>query len=663
LQKLSSFGCRNTGQVLTMKLKDLLPKEKNILLMLIWRLSMVYLLFSVQRILFYLFNRSYFPEMPFNHLVELLISGLKFDLTALLYVNSLYILLMLIPSRIKYRSGYKKSLKILFLGSNALALAANLVDIVYFRYILRRTDFSIFSEFRNESNLWKIVLVGFAQYWYLVLIFVGMLLFLAWIYSDHRENTPKRSNVLFFSLSAGTLVLFAGLTVAGIRGGFTGTTRPITISNAIEKVHKPIESAIVLNTPFSIIRTISAKTFEKVEFFEEKEAESIYTPIHEGYPAGGFKPMNIVVLILESFTKEAIGALNKNLEGGHYKGYTPFLDSLIQVSYTWQYSFANGVKSIDAIPSVVAGVPSLVQPFVLSRYSLNEMEGLAATLKKKGYDAGFFHGAPNGSMGFDAITNMLSIPKYFGQNEYGRKEDSDGFWGIPDELFLEYCANNIDQLKEPFLASVFTLSSHHPYVLPKKYERTFKGGPNPLYKCIEYSDYSLREFFRVASGKPWYKNTLFVLTADHSLPSSDHKEYISTTGLFSIPVIFHHPNSELIGMDPTLMQQIDIFPTVLGYLKYDAPFFAFGNDRFHPDNQPFVVNYVNGYYQFMEGDYLLQSDGKNLLAAYRFKEDAKYERNLAATGDTLVESHFKRFKAFLQQYNNRMVENRLTIKK
>jgi phosphoglycerol transferase MdoB-like AlkP superfamily enzyme len=458
------------------------------------------------------------------------------------------------------------------------------------------------------------------------------------------------------------MLLFAGFTVAGMRGGFTGTTRPITISNAIEKVKKPIESAIVLNTPFSIIRTISAKTYDEVRFFDEKEAEKIYSPVHEGYPAGSFKPMNVVVIILESFTREVIGSLNKDLEQGNYKGYTPFLDSLISKSYTWKYSFANGVKSIDAIPSVIAGVPSLVQPFVLSRYSLNEMEGLASTLKKKGYDAGFFHGAPNGSMGFDAITHMLSIQKYFGQNEYGRKDDSDGYWGIPDELFLKYCAKNFVQLQEPFFASVFTLSSHHPYILPSKYADTFRGGPNPLYKCIEYSDYSLREFFREASRQPWYRNTLFVLTADHSLPSNDHKEYITSTGLFSIPVIFHHPNSELAGMDSTLVQQIDIFPTVMGYLKYDAPYFAFGTDRFNPCEHPYAINYVNGYYQFMEDDYLLQSDGKNLLAAYRFKEDPLYQNNLAESGDSTITAHYRRFRAFLQQYNNRMVGNRLTIK-
>jgi len=645
-----------------MEQKVIWRNERSAPVMLAWRLGLVFAMFSIQRILFYLFNIGYFPQMSMEHLGELMFSGLKFDLTAVLYVNSLYLLLMLIPLLQKYEPGYKKVAKVIFLWTNSIALASNFIDVVYFRYILRRTDFSIFTEFKHESQMWKIGLIGLAQYWYLVLIFSAMILILRWCYSDHHRSNLIRSKAIFYAVSTVILGLGSGLAVAGIRGGFTGTTRPITISNAIEKVKKPIESAIVLNTPFSIIRTIDVKTFEEVSFFDEKEAERIYSPIHRGDSPGSFKPMNVVVLILESFTKEVVGALNTDLENGHYKGYTPFLDSLIHHSYTWKYSFANGTKSIDAIPSVIAGVPSLVQPFVLSRYSLNEMEGLAATLKKKGYDAGFFHGAPNGSMGFDAITHMLSVKRYFGQNEYGRKEDSDGYWGIPDELFLNYCAKNFSQLKEPFIASVFTLSSHHPYVLPEKYKDRFKGGPFPLYKCIEYSDFSLQQFFKEASRQPWYNNTLFILTADHSLPSSDHKEYITSTGLFSIPIVFYQPGSNLVGMDSTLMQQIDIFPTVMGYLKYDAPYFAFGSDRFNPQNHPFVVNYENGYYQFMEDEIMLQSDGKSLVAAYRYKDDPYYLNNLAGGKDTTINAHFQRFKAFLQQYNNRMVQNRLTIK-
>lgn len=645
-----------------MEMKINLIKVRNAPVMLAWRLGIVMLVYSFQRLIFFLLNAGFFPGMTSGHLLELMISGIKFDLSAVLYTNSLYILLMLLPFSFRYHDSYRKYTRILFFVTNGIAFFANFIDVVYFRNILRRTDFSVFREFQHESQIWKIVLHSLWQYWYLLLLFVGLMLFLRWVYSDHKSSGLVHSRLIYLVGGIIFAGLCGGLTVAGMRGGFTGTTRPITISNALEKIQKPIESSIVLNTPFSMIRTIKAQTFEELNFFEEKELEKIYSPLHPGYPKGSFKPMNVVVLILESFTKEVVGSMNSDLDNGHYKGYTPFLDSLIQHSYTWKYSFANGRQSIDAIPSVIAGIPSLVQPFVTSRYSLNEMDGLAATLKHKGYDAGFFHGAPNGSMGFNSITNMLSIKKYFGENEYGRTQDFDGYWGIPDELFLNFCANNFGKLKEPFVASVFTLSSHDPFILPKKYENVFKGGADPLYKCIEYSDYSLREFFKEASTKPWYKNTLFVLTADHSLASKVRNEYLTTTGIFSIPIIFYHPGSELVGQDPTLMQQIDIFPTIMGYLKYDAPYFAFGNDRLLQKDNPFVVNYVNGYYQFMEGDYLLQSDGKTLMNAWNYKTDHTYQNNLVNKGDTAIDLHFKRFKAFLQQYNNRMVENRLKIK-
>ena len=118
-----------------MNLKEMVSKRQSALPMLVWRLSIIFLLFSLQRLLFFLFNSSYFPQMSMVHLGELMLSGLKFDLTAVLYINSLYILLMLFPIRLKYNLPYKKFLKILFFVTNGIALAANFIDVVYFRYI------------------------------------------------------------------------------------------------------------------------------------------------------------------------------------------------------------------------------------------------------------------------------------------------------------------------------------------------------------------------------------------------------------------------------------------------------------------------------------------------------------------------------------------------
>jgi len=501
-----------------------------------------------------------------------------------------------------------------------------------------------------------------AQNWLLIILFIGLVDVLYFSYGDYKRSEFEKSPWVFYPVSLFLMVFAMLLSIGGARGAFINSTRPITISNALEKESKPIETAIVLNTPFSLIRTINRIRFERVEYFTDEEIKKIYTPVHQGAAKGNFKAENVVILILESFTKEVSGALNSDLENGKYKGYTPFLDSLIKHSYTWEYSYANGIKSIDAIPSVIAGIPSLVQPFVLSRYSLNDMESLASLLKRKGYSTSFFHGAPNVSMGFKAITKFLSVDQYFGMDEFGDDVTDKGYWGIHDEPYLSYCADALGNLPRPFFASVFTLSSHHPYIVPPQYSDRFLGGSNnPVYRVIQYSDMALQKFFAKASKTDWFNNTLFVLVADHSLSPIDHEKYKSAIGLFSVPVIFYKPGSSLVGHDSSLVQQIDIFPSVLGYLDYDEPWFSFGINRFNPDEKPFVINYFNGLYQYLEDDYLLQFDGVKALRVYNYKNDITLKNNLIGKNPAVDEALLKRLKAFIQQYNNRMIDNQLSV--
>ena len=118
--------------------------------------------------------------------------------------------------------------------------------------------------------------------------------------------------------------LVAYLFIGGVRGGFKHSTRPITLSNAGEYVKYPRETNLVLNTPFSIFRTIGKTKIQKVKYFENEEAlASIFTPIHQPKDTIGFKAENVVVILLESFSKEFFGAFNK--ERPNYNGYTPFL--------------------------------------------------------------------------------------------------------------------------------------------------------------------------------------------------------------------------------------------------------------------------------------------------------------------------------------------------
>jgi phosphoglycerol transferase MdoB-like AlkP superfamily enzyme len=448
--------------------------------------------------------------------------------------------------------------------------------------------------------------------------------------------------------------------IIGMRGGIGPTVRPITISNANKYVNKSTETAIVLNTPFSLIRTLNKKVYKNPGYFEnEAEMAQIYSPIHQPAPQGAFKPLNVVVIIIESFGKEYSGFFNKALDNGTYKGYTPFLDSLYAEGLTFEYSFANGRKSIDAMPSVLSSIPMFEEPFIVTPYSTNDISGIPAVLKEKGYYSAFFHGAPNGSMGFQAYAKSAGFEDYFGLDEYGNK-DLDGTWAVWDEEFLQFYADKMGAMKQPFVTSVFTASSHHPFKIPAKYEGKFPEGTQPIHKCVGYTDYALRQFFKKMAQYDWFENTLFVITADHTSQTT-HAEYLTDVNLYAVPILFYHPGSDLKGFERMPVQQIDIMSSILGYLNYEKPYFAFGQDIFNTAiEDKFAVNYNNPRYQLIKNDYFLQFDGLQTNAVYNYKSDPLLRTNLA--GKVKEQNEIEAtLKAIIQQYMVRMTGNKLTL--
>ncbi len=635
----------------------------NIYLALVLRLLVVMLVMTVCRFIFYLFNLSIY-SLTAAHLMELMLGGIKFDIVAVFYTNALYILAFLIPFRFRYNVIYQRVLKWLFGITNAIAIALNCIDFIYFRYTLRRTTWSVFQEFSNDTGNTSLGLHFFVDYWYIVLIFITLVFILMWLY-NRITIAPSRIKNNWVYYPAGLLILAAGtgLFVAGVRGGFRYSTRPITLSNAGDYVDAPVEIGIVLNTPFSIYKTLSKTNLVRENYFaSQSELDSIYNPVHHPAKDSAFRKDNVVIIILESFSKEFVGTFNKGLDNGTYKGYTPFIDSLIGESKTFKWSFATGRKSIDAMPSVLASIPSIVEPYVLSVYSGNKINSIASLLSKKGYDCSFFHGAPNGSMGFSAFARLAGFQHYYGKSEYNNDNDFDNIWGIWDEPFFQYFANTLNTKQQPFMASIFSVSSHEPFKVPAKYEGVFPKGTAPLHQCVGYTDYALRRFFETASKMPWFKNTLFVITADHAAATVTHEEYKTSVNAFSIPIIFYKPGSDLKGMDDRLIFQTDIMPSILSYLHYDEPYFAFGSNVLGEDvtKQHFGVNYL-GFRQLYRGEYVLQSSETEATALYNFAKDSLLKNNLLTTETAKRDTLERYLKAFKQQYNNRMIDDKLTV--
>ena len=651
-----------------MKDKNARPVFKTPFMVMIRNLAVVYAAFLLCHPVFIWYNWSSLQGSMSGMFWPMLKGALVFDTAGIMYISAIYMVLLMFPFHYKEKLWYYKLTKVILVALASAAIMANLIDTVYFPYTGCRSTLKVLDEFSNEGGAQMVSIFARAMLsnWYLVLLFIVMVWLLCRLIVMPAV-LKFRKTFVYYMVRLPLLTLTGVCIVAGIRGGLAHNIRPITMSNAYRYVQTPAQAAAVLNTPFCVIRTMGNEDMKVPSYFTSDELDAIYSPVIMPDSTAVFRPRNVVVFILESFGSEYIGAMNKGTQDIH--DCTPFMDSLIAHSLTFNVSLANGRKSIDAMPSVLAGIPMLkdhlfLTPTIMSK----EITGLAKELGSKGYYSAFFHGADNGSMGFQAFSKVIGYNDYFGMEEFVRKPEYggsaafDGYWAIWDEEFLKYMCDEIGTFRQPFVASAFTASSHHPYNVPQRYESIYpQEGNLPIYRGIRYSDHALELFFERASKQPWFANTLFVLTADHT-NLSEHPDYQSDYGKFRVPVIFYCPQDSLQGRRDAIAQQADIYPSILGYLGYDKPVISFGQNLFNtPDDETWAANLQNGLYSYYMGDYVLQFDGENETGLFKYKQDPALKQNLKGTQPAVEQEMTKKLKALIQQYLEHMTSKSLII--
>lgn len=609
---------------------------------------------SLCRLLFLLFNYSYFNEYSFTRILSSFYFGLRFDLTAISILTLPFSVLHLVPFALFYNRAYQFLLKFLFFTAGIFMLLLNCIDIGLFRFAGKRATADLLSIMSFGEDFTNTVPGMLRDFWYLSLLLLLLIFLLVYLY--HRISIQKNpvkhvsagsSNKFFLLFSH---LFFLALIFIGFRGGIQ--YKPINILSAA-KYGTGQYSSLVLNSPFTFIKTLGKKSLQEASYFEQGELEKIYPTLKTAKDSSSFRAENVVIIILESIGTEYIGKFNRE------KGYTPFLDSLIDHSLVFPHTFANGKRSIEGIPAIVSGIPALMpEPFITSAYAGNSFESIASLLKKKGYSAFFYHGGTNGTMGFDNFCRSAGFDLYYGRKEYGQDKDFDGTWGIYDEPFLLRMAQNLDKVDQPFLSVLFTLSSHHPYSIPQQLEGKFRAGTLPIHKSVQYTDYSLRSFFNVASKKAWYPNTLFVITTDHTA-LSEKSFYQNRIGMYSIPQLYFKPDGSLKGRNEKVSQQIDILPSIMDYLNYDKDYFAFGNSVFNTDQAGFSVNYINDTYQYIEGNYSLIMDTLQGNSMYNYSKDRLLRTDLISTDSLKAKLMETKLKAIIQKYNSSLINNRM----
>ena len=583
--------------------------------------------------------------------------GLTFDTSAILYSNVLFILISLIPFKNYSSESFQKKMMILYFTTNLITYSTNFFDFIYYRFSQSRLTTRVFDILENETNKMSLAGSFIYNYWH-VFIFFFIMVFL-WITLYRKINlkkyTPKYS-FKFISFSTITSFMIIFLCVVGMRGGLGNATRPINMVDAHRFVKKGIHADFVLNSPFCFIRTFNKNHFNKKYFMKESEVDKLLNPVRKVNDSIYSKP-NVMILVMESFGREYIGAFNKSRKIENYVSYTPFLDSLSNHSLIFTNAFANGRQSIEALPSILASVPSFKVPFTSSPYSNQEIQSLVSVFKDKGYSTSFFHGAPNGSMGFLGLSNILGFDNYYGKNEFNDNSLYDGYWGIWDEPFLNYVKNETDKLVEPFFSTFFSLSSHEPFYVPEKYKGVFPMGDVQMHQVIGYSDNALKLFFDSAKNEPWFENTLFIITADHT-NQFWYPFYSSPINRFAIPILFYHPNGSFKGVNDELTHQMDIFPSIVDLVGYDKPINSWGRSLFSNSGKPFSIHFSGTVYHFITEKYILVFDGDSVIGIYD-KEDQWLSNNLKENSNINFSNEEKYLKAFMQDYMNRIIEKKL----
>jgi phosphoglycerol transferase MdoB-like AlkP superfamily enzyme len=564
-----------------------------------------------------------------------------------------FAVLWLMPFTKRNSIWYKNIFRILFLLHVAFLAAANLLDVVYYGYAGKRSTFDLFSVLGYEKEMGNHWLTYIEDFWWLAVILIIIVYFCDRIYNRIYQNIISgKEKITIVRYGVSTALVIAVLIIIA-RGGFG--LRPISIIS-ISQYSSPENVGFVSNTAFTMLKSFEEPGLERLSLMSEKEALELFTPIREyvsqPYPQLG-DSVNVVVVILESFGSEWLGNSKEN------ESYTPFFDSLCAEGYYFPNAYANGTKSIEAMPAVLASMPTLMEtPYIASRYASNKMDGVGFMLKEKGYESAFFHGAAKGSMNFDGFAALIGLDFYFGKRDYPEINDFDGTWGIFDHKFLPWVAKKMSEMQEPFFNAIFTLSSHHPYVIPAELEGKLKEGPYPICKSLNYGDYALREFFKEAKKQKWYDRTLFVFVADHTT-SSKSPFYGQKVGKFSVPILYFTPSGALPKQkNLEITQQIDILPSVLHLIGYDKPIYTFGQSVFERTYPPFAVTYTEGVHNLFFEQYLLTLSGYQILSLFDISKDPSLTQNIFPEKQAEIRPMSLFLRALIQRFNNDLLDNR-----
>jgi arylsulfatase A-like enzyme len=609
-------------------------------------LGIALLLFSAARLVFWSANQARLPALPLAEAARAFAGGVRFDVSALVWLNSAFLLSHLLPHPWRDHPRYRLAQKRLFLAVNGAALTLELVDAAYYPFALRRSGPGDLAMATTVVSLWPRLV---AEFFWVPLLAVALVYAAGRLYDLAARGFAARPGV---PLQLAVAAISLGLAVVGTRGGTQ--LRPLSPNAAAQYVGDPRLVPLVANTTLHWIFAVDQHRLTDPGYLGEAEREAL-APLRRDPSGRAPRGRNAVVIVMESLGRADVGFFAPDPVGASL---TPFLDSLLGEGMTFSQTFANALRSAEGVPAIAAGLPALMpDPWIFSAHQTNLVDGPARLLAARGYQTLFFHGGNPGTMAFDRLAPSVGFARYADRRDFADDRHYDGAWGIYDVPFFEWTARQLAGAHAPFLALLVSVSSHHPYRVEPDFEARHPDLA-PRARSVRYADDALRRFFTRAREAPWYRDTLFVVTGDHTARRERERDRVS---VFEVPIVLVAGDGSLRGEVPGIMQQIDITPTLLDWLGYPEPYFAFGRSAFDTDAPRDAFMLLDGLYQILDGERLLLHDGERPIGLYDPGGDPGMRRDLRADEPARARRLARRLEAVIQTHHRAMLANSLSI--
>jgi len=584
-----------------------------------------FIILTAIRLFLYFKYPVYFSNLNANELILSLFMGLRIDYAVLSVFTSLYWFFLLLPFKLVHNITYRKTVGTIWGITFATIAFYNIADVMYFGYVDRHITNEIYQIHNDIYTSLDMVLNLYSFE-----IFITFFFSFAIVYFFYKLFSFEINNITLNKKEWLILPLILILIILGIRGKISG--KPFTTSDAFS-VKKLSSGNLALSGTYILYRSkkninvnrdtipvkeailnvkkvLQSNKFEYTNPIEYPLLRKLKNPDKKNY--------NVVIVLIESLSAKYLDVLSKN----NY-GVTPTLDKLASQGQLYTNFYASGQRSQDAITTIYSG---LTQPVGfnsigsgLELYGLSYLGDIAA---KEGYSTLAMQSSKRSSFRVDAVSEIAGFEEYYGAEDIphvGEEKGSPQF-GTWDGNSFKFLHKKLNTLKEPFLSFFFTSSTHAPFFLPhKKYEKYSHSNKseNGYLNTLYYVDQQINEFISKAKRETWFKNTIFIFSADHEVWSSSFSQTkkIKKDNVlkgYHIPLIIYSPgilkplNSNIIA------SQNDIIVSLIDLLGFKTEFSVIANSIFDTSVQTrfahvkkgniIGLNTVNGsiFYNFKE---------------------------------------------------------------